>query len=166
MALRVEVSCLAFLISLLVSFAAMANSQECQYVVRVKTGDRRSAGTDSMISLKLMGSNGNSFAVNNLEGWGIMGPGHEYFERGNLDVFNGKATCVNVCAITVISNGAGYKPGWYLDYVEITVSGGVSKNLKFPVNQWLALDEKPHHLYADVNLCPRFGGLEPILSFV
>ncbi|KAI9105038.1 hypothetical protein K1719_022754 [Acacia pycnantha] len=106
MALRVELSCLAFLISLLVSFAAMANSQECQYVVRVKTGDRRSAGTDSMISLKLMGSNGNSFAVNNLEGWGIMGPGHEYFERGNLDVFSGKATCVNVCAITVTSKGS------------------------------------------------------------
>ncbi|KAI9088649.1 hypothetical protein K1719_029763 [Acacia pycnantha] len=94
-----------------------------------------------------------------------MGPGHEHFEQGNLDVFSGKATCVNVCAIIVTSNGAWYKPGWYLDYIEITVSGGVSKNVKFPGNQWLAIDERPHHLY-DVNLCPRFGGLEPILSYV
>ncbi|XP_028761123.1 PLAT domain-containing protein 3-like [Neltuma alba] len=155
MALRViGLSCLVFLASL-IGFAAMATSQQCQYIVRVKTGDRKDAGTDSVIGLKLTSSSGDSFTVNNLQSWGIMAPGHDYFERGNLDVFSGTGTCLSVCDITVTSNGEGNKPGWYLDFVDITVSGGLSRKVAFPVNQWLALDEWPRHLYATVNLCAR-----------
>ncbi|XP_054775951.1 PLAT domain-containing protein 3-like [Prosopis cineraria] len=153
MAPKVALSCLVFLLSL-ASFVAIALSVQCQYVVRVKTGDRDDAGTDSTISLKLTDSSGNGFTVNNLEDWGIMEPGHDYFERGNLDIFSGSAPCVSVCAITVTSNGEGNKPGWYLDYVEVTANG---HKTTFPVSQWLALDESPHHLYATVNSC--FGKL-------
>ncbi|XP_054776033.1 PLAT domain-containing protein 3-like [Prosopis cineraria] len=150
MALRVASSSFLFLLSLLISFVAIAKS-DCRYIVRVKTGDRKDAGTDSMISLRLS-SPSNSFTVNNLRDWGIMGPGHDYFERGNLDVFSGTGPCLGVCAITVTSNGEGNKPGWYLDYVEVTSTG---PKVAFVVNQWLALDEWPYHLYASVNLCSR-----------
>ncbi|XP_054822965.1 PLAT domain-containing protein 3-like [Prosopis cineraria] len=151
MALRVASSSFLFLLSLLICFAAIVTSDQCRYIVRVKTGDRKDAGTDSIISLKLS-SFGNSFTINNLQDWGIMGPGHDYFERGNLDVFSGNGPCLRVCGITVTSNGEGNKPGWYLDYVEVTSTG---PKVAFPVNQWLALDEWPHHLYANVNLCSR-----------
>ncbi|XP_028790922.1 PLAT domain-containing protein 3-like [Neltuma alba] len=156
MALRsVALTSFVFLLSL-ISFASMATSEKCTYIVRVKTGDRFSAGTDSTISLKLKSYSGESFTVNNLEEWGLMGPGHEYFERGNIDVFSGRNACLRVCAITVSSNGEGFKPGWYLDYVELTIVGsGKPAKISFPTNQWLALDEWPNHLYADVDLCYR-----------
>ncbi|XP_028759078.1 PLAT domain-containing protein 3-like [Neltuma alba] len=156
MALRItELSCVVFLVSLIGFAAAMATTDEkcCQYNVSVKTGDVNNAGTDSTISLKLKSSSGDSFTIANLEDWGAMEPGHNYFERGNLDFFKGASNCLNVCAITVTSNGAGIKPGWYLEYVNVTVSGDISKNIPFPVNRWLAEDEPPCTLSATVNLC-------------
>ncbi|XP_054823580.1 PLAT domain-containing protein 3-like [Prosopis cineraria] len=129
---------------------------QCRYVVRVKTGDREHAGTNSVISLKLS-SLGNSFTINNLQNWGIMGPSHDYFERGNLDLFSGNGPCLRVCAIAVASNGQGTKPGWYLDYVDVTSTGPKSA---FSVNQWLAINEWPHHLYASVNLCAGANKLD------
>ncbi|XP_028795164.1 uncharacterized protein LOC114750727 [Neltuma alba] len=56
MALRViALSRVVFLLFLsLISFAAiLATSEQCTYVVRVKTGDRKDAGTDSKMTLKL-----------------------------------------------------------------------------------------------------------------
>ncbi|XP_028759069.1 PLAT domain-containing protein 1-like [Neltuma alba] len=111
MALRViALSSLVFLLSL-ISFAAMATSAKCAYVVRVKTGDVQDASTDSTISLKLNTSSGNGFSVDNLEDWGIMEPGHNYFEQDKLDVFSGTGPCLDLCAITVISDGRGTYPG-------------------------------------------------------
>ncbi|KAK4263917.1 hypothetical protein QN277_029269 [Acacia crassicarpa] len=128
--------------------------EQCTYIVRVKAGDRDSAGTDSIISLKLKSYSGYGLTVDNLENWGLMGPSHHYFERGNLDVFSGSGPCVNICAICIISNGEGNMPGWYLDYIEITIVGpGKPTKLLFPANQWLALDEWPRHLYTNLSLC-------------
>ncbi|KAI9077484.1 hypothetical protein K1719_040555 [Acacia pycnantha] len=163
MALRVIAlsACLVFLLS-----ATMATSDQCLYLVRVQTGDRADAGTDSIISLKLFNSSGGSYTVQNLEDWGIMEPGHDYFERGNLDLFSHSAPCINVCGITVTSDNSGSKSGWYLDSVEVTVSGSITNKVAFPVNQWLALDEKPRRLDATVNLCSWFISLKSILSSV
>ncbi|XP_028759062.1 PLAT domain-containing protein 3 [Neltuma alba] len=166
MALKVAFSRVVFLLSL-VSFAVMAASEEkCQYVVRVKTGGRISAGTDATISLQLMSHSSNSLTVANLEDWGAMGSNHDYFERGNVDVFKGTGRCLNVCAITVTSNNSGYKSGWYLDYVEVIVSGDVSKEVSFPVNRWLADDEWPYSLSATVDACSSFYPMKPSLSSV
>ncbi|XP_054823683.1 PLAT domain-containing protein 3-like [Prosopis cineraria] len=106
-----------------------------------------------------MDSSGNGFIINNVEDWGLMEARHDYFERGNLDVFSGTGPCIGVCTIAVTSNGEGNKPGWYLDYVEVTSNG---HKVSFPVNQWLALDEWPHHLYANINSC--FGKLIQVAS--
>ncbi|XP_028761122.1 PLAT domain-containing protein 2-like [Neltuma alba] len=94
MALRViALSSLVFLLSL-ISFAAMAKSEQCTCVVRVKTGDVQDASTDSTISPKLNTSSGNGFSVDNLEDWGMMESGHNYFEQGKLDVFSGTGPCL------------------------------------------------------------------------
>ncbi|XP_028790925.1 PLAT domain-containing protein 3-like [Neltuma alba] len=135
--------------------------ERCQYVVRVKTGNVDHGGTDSTISLKLKSLSGNSFTIADLDEWGLMGPGQDYFERGNLDVFKGTSNCLNVCAINVTSNDAGHKLGWYLDYVEVTVSGDVSKEISFPVNRWLAKDESPYSLSATVDSCFSVYRLDP-----
>ncbi|KAI9077473.1 hypothetical protein K1719_040544 [Acacia pycnantha] len=154
MALRVvALSCVVFLLSL-ISFASMATVDQCHYLVAIQTGDRSGAGTNSKISLKLFNSNsGDSLTVKNIEEWGIMASGHDYFERGNRDIFSRTAACVDVCAITVTSDNSGYKSGWYLDYVEVTLSGSISKKISFPANQWLALSEPPYKLSATVDLC-------------
>ncbi|KAK4270812.1 hypothetical protein QN277_019581 [Acacia crassicarpa] len=153
MALRVlALSCLVFLLSLTI----LATSDQCQYLVRVQTGDVQSAGTNSKISLKLFNLLSNeSYTVNNLEDWGIMPPGHDYFERGNLDVFNHSAPCINVCGITVTSDNSGTYPAWFLDSVEVTVSGNISKKILFPVYWWLGLDQDTG-LSATVDFCSWF----------
>ncbi|XP_054823201.1 PLAT domain-containing protein 3-like [Prosopis cineraria] len=150
MALRVALPSLLFQLSLLINFVAIASSQfqQCRYIVRVKTGDRQDAGTNSIISLRIS-SPYNSITIDNIEDWGIMGPGHDYFERGNLDIFSGMGPCLSVCSLVVTSNGQGNQPGWYLDYVDIT---SIGPKVTFMVNQWLAL-ESPYHLYVNTNLC-------------
>ncbi|KAK4270811.1 hypothetical protein QN277_019580 [Acacia crassicarpa] len=165
MSLRVlALSCLVFLLSLTI----LATSDQCQYLVRVQTGDRDSGGTDSKISLKLFNSLSNqSYTIKNLEDWGKMPPGHDYFERGSLAFFSHSAPCISVCGITVTSDNTGNKPGWYLESVEVTVSGRISDKISFPVNQWLALDEWPNRLYATVDyLCSWFICLKSTPSSV
>ncbi|XP_028759073.1 PLAT domain-containing protein 1-like [Neltuma alba] len=150
MALRViALSSLVFLLSL-ISFAAMAIS--C--VVRVKTGDVQDASTDSTISLKVNTSSGNGFSVDNLEDWGIMEPDHNYFDQGKLYVFSGTGPCLDLCAITVVSDGRGTYPGWYSDYVEINVVGCYkSTKVAFPENRWLD-QTAGYNLYAKSTYAP------------
>ncbi|XP_028790923.1 PLAT domain-containing protein 3-like [Neltuma alba] len=156
-ALRVALSCLVFL-SCVCSHECLP-PPPCYYLVRVKTGNVQDAGTESDISLMINSSHpGRYFTVYNLQGWGIMDSGHASFERGSLDIFSGTGPCFNgdVCAITLISDGTGQAPGWYLEYVEITIFECYdATKLTFPVNQWLA-QGKSYHLHANVNfMLPR-----------
>ncbi|XP_028761117.1 PLAT domain-containing protein 3-like [Neltuma alba] len=168
MAIRViALSCVVFLVSLIGFAAAMATTaDQCQYVVRVKTGNVDGAGTDSTISLKLKSQSGDSFTIANLLDWGSMEPGHVYFDRDNLDIFNGRSNCLDVCAMTVTSSGTGSSPRWYLNYVQVTVSGPVRADISFPVNGWLAEDKPPHSLSANVDSCSSFYPLKPALFSV
>jgi len=56
------------------------------------------------------------------------------------------------------SDGSGGSSGWYVDFVEVlTINGnldapGCSFQL-FDVNQWLALDEPPYQMHAELNSC-------------
>ncbi|KAL0399592.1 UNVERIFIED_CONTAM: PLAT domain-containing protein 1 [Sesamum radiatum] len=71
-------------------FINCRSDSDCEYTVYVKTDSRQDAGTDSIISLKLFdnpNSSGVGIVIDNLESWGVMGPGHDYFEAGNLDIF-------------------------------------------------------------------------------
>ncbi|KAI9077470.1 hypothetical protein K1719_040541 [Acacia pycnantha] len=165
MALRVvTMSCLVFLLSL-TSFASMATAARCNYDIHVKTGDIYKAGTNSKISLKLISYSGETLTINNLDHWSAE-PGHDNFERGSLDHFKGRATCVQPCKITVSSDGSGLASGWYCQYVDVTVTGsGINFEKQFDVDTWLDY-EGPYKLDVTVDKCSGSSILKPTLSSV
>ncbi|KAF9610354.1 hypothetical protein IFM89_022024 [Coptis chinensis] len=149
-----------FILSLLISFAMIAqSSDDCVYTTYIRTGSIWKAGTDSIISLSLSDSSGNSINITNIETWGgLMGPDYNYFERGNLDIFSGRGKCLDapVCALNLTSDGSGAHHGWYVNYVEVTSTGAhipCAQQL-FTVEQWLGTDVSPYELTAIRNACP------------
>ncbi|KAK6923744.1 PLAT/LH2 domain [Dillenia turbinata] len=138
-----------------------AAGEDCVYTVYIRTGSIVKGGTDSVISLKLYDANGDWVEITNLEAWGgLMDPGHNYFERGNLDIFSGRVECLSApaCAMNLSSDGSGPNHGWYCNYVEITVSGvhAQCSQQQFIVEQWLALDVSPYELSTIRNNCPSY----------
>ncbi|KAJ6677997.1 PLAT DOMAIN-CONTAINING PROTEIN 2 [Salix viminalis] len=79
-----------FLLSLiLLSFPVIAFSDEdCVYTLYIRTGSIFKGGTDSIISVRFYDSYGDYVGVSNIEAWGgLMGRGHDYFERGDFGHF-------------------------------------------------------------------------------
>ncbi|KAI3441135.1 PLAT domain-containing protein [Psidium guajava] len=131
---------------------------DCVCTVYVRTGSVIKGGTDSIISLRLYDVYG-GVGIRDLEAWGgLMEPGHNYFERGNLDVFSGRGPCLSgpVCALNLTSDGSGPHHGWYCNYVEVTTTGVHTpcSQQQFTVEQWLASDAPPYELSAIRNYCP------------
>ncbi|EOA14828.1 hypothetical protein CARUB_v10028138mg [Capsella rubella] len=151
------------LISLLLLTAvaiALDNDEDmCVFTVYIRTGTAWKAGTDSVMSLRLYDSYGQDAVISDLVSWGgLMGPFHDYFERGNLDIFSGLGSCLSgpVCAMNLTSDGSGDHHGWYCNYVEVTMSESRRKSCsqeKFTVEQWLARDASPYELSAIRNHC-------------
>ena len=130
------------------------------YTITVKTGTVENAGTDSVISLKLSNRNNENLEIKNLEFWGAMEPGHDYYEKGNVDVFTGTAQGFDspLCFLQLTSDGSNKWPGWYCEYVNVVVSGqNVSYKQNFRVQQWLALDESPYTLTTLRDNCPSLS---------
>ncbi|GAB4847297.1 PLAT domain-containing protein 2 [Ancistrocladus abbreviatus] len=150
------------------SFATIALSDvedKCVYTVYVRTGSIIKGGTDSIISLTVYDQYDNYVHIPNLETWGgLMGPTHNYFERGNLDIFSGRGLCLrgSVCAMNLTSDGSGSHHGWYCNYVEVTSTGPhiACAQQKFTVEQWLARDAAPYELTAIRNYC-SYGDRRP-----
>ncbi|XP_010027844.2 PLAT domain-containing protein 3 [Eucalyptus grandis] len=144
---------------LLLLLAISAQSDDCVYTVYVRTGSIIKGGTDSVVSLRLYDAYGEGIWITDLEAWGgLMRPGHNYFERGNLDVFSGRGPCLSapVCAMNLTSDGSGPHHGWYCNYVEVTTTGAhiPCSQKEFTVEQWLARDVTPYELTAIRNRCP------------
>ncbi|KAF5176701.1 Plat domain-containing protein [Thalictrum thalictroides] len=138
----------------------------------VKTGTVDSAGTDSKISVILKDAKGSQVNIPNLVDYGKMGPGHDYFENGNLDTFKIETICMesSVCSLTLTSDGTGPKPGWYVDYVQVltnkaavTTKGNSSTaagdNITFEIYGWLATDEPPYSLTRTFNKCGQSNAM-------
>ncbi|TQD97515.1 hypothetical protein C1H46_016852 [Malus baccata] len=80
---------LSFLLSLFLTLA-FSDDPDYVYTAYVRTGFIIKAGTDSTVNLRLYDTYGYGIEITNLEAWGgLMGPGYNYFERGNLDIFSG-----------------------------------------------------------------------------
>ncbi|GLU13131.1 hypothetical protein SLE2022_297770 [Rubroshorea leprosula] len=144
------------------STVALSDDVDCVYTVYVRTGSIIKGGTDSLISLSLYDAYGTMIEVENLAAWGgLMEPEHSYFERGNLDIFSGRAPCLYapVCAMNLTSDGSGPHHGWYVNYVEVTTTGvhRACTQQQFTVEQWLALDTAPYELTAIRNYCPDYA---------
>ncbi|KAH8502812.1 hypothetical protein Peur_066653 [Populus x canadensis] len=144
---------------LLFSFSVIALSDEdCVYTLYIRTGSIIKGGTDSIISVRFYDKYGDYVGISNIEAWGgLMEPGHDYFERGDLDIFSGRAPCLSspVCALNLTSDGTGSGHGWYVNYVEVTKTGvhATCSQMKFTIEQWLALDTSPYELTATRNYC-------------
>ncbi|THG07159.1 hypothetical protein TEA_019259 [Camellia sinensis var. sinensis] len=121
------VNCFWFQLFIALSLTTIARSEDdCVYTAYIRTGSIIKGGTDSIISLTLYDEDGWGIRISNLEAWGgLMGPNHDYFERGNLDIFSGKGPCLNgpVCSMNLTSDGSGPHHGWYCNYVEVTTTG-------------------------------------------
>ncbi|PIN18944.1 hypothetical protein CDL12_08398 [Handroanthus impetiginosus] len=147
-----------FLVFFSIFAISTSDDPDCVYTVYVRTSTIIKGGTDSIISLTLYDAGGYGIRISNLESWGgLMGPGHNYFERGNLDIFSGRGPCLlgPVCAMNLTSDGSGAHHGWYCNYVEVTVTG-VHKQCNqqdFTVEQWLATDTSPYELTAIRDNC-------------
>ncbi|MQL80242.1 hypothetical protein Taro_012663 [Colocasia esculenta] len=100
-----------------------------------------------------------------LEKWGQMGTGYDYFERGHLDFFSGQASCLSgpPCWLMLAHDDSGNKPGWYVDYVLVTVKplavNRAADQHLFKVYQWLAIrDESPNQLATTRDDCRSTDG--------
>ncbi|EEF29239.1 PLAT domain-containing protein 3 [Ricinus communis] len=149
---------LSFLFFLAFSTVSVSG-QDCVYNVYIRTGSIIKGGTDSIISVRFYDAYGEYVEIPNLETWGgLMGPNYNYFERGNLDIFSGRAPCLSapVCAMNLTSDGTGPNHGWYCNYVEVSTSGvhATCSQQQFTVEQWLATDAPPYELTAIRNYCP------------
>ncbi|OAY48122.1 PLAT domain-containing protein 3 [Manihot esculenta] len=145
------------LVALISAAAGDDHDNECVYTVYVKTGSIIKGGTDSKISLALGDPQGQSVWVSDLESWGLMGPSHDYYERGNIDIFSGRGPCIGtpLCRLNLTSDGSGKHHGWYCDYIEVTSTGPHKQCSQtiFYVNQWLATDVAPFQLTAQLDGC-------------
>ncbi|ERN00154.1 hypothetical protein AMTRI_Chr13g116220 [Amborella trichopoda] len=142
--------------ALLLIATAQAASRNCVYTVYVRTGSIIKSGTDAKISLTI----GDSFSevhVDDLESWGLMGPDHDYYERGALDIFSGRGRCLAEapCRMNLTSDASGEHHGWLCEYVEVTATGPHAQcsQTLFEVHQWLALDAPPFELSALLDGC-------------
>jgi hypothetical protein len=64
---------------------------QCVYTLYVRTGSIWKGGTDSTIGVTLLGADGTGIRIRDLAAWGgLMGAGHDYYERGNVDIFSGR----------------------------------------------------------------------------
>ncbi|XP_052174570.1 PLAT domain-containing protein 3-like [Diospyros lotus] len=152
--------CAAIMIAVFLS-AAAGDSDECVYTLYVQTGQGVKSGTDAKISVILGDSKGRSVWVPDLEAWGLMDQKHDYFERGNLDIFTGLGPCIGkpLCRLNITSDGSGKHHGWFCEYIEITSTGphkDCSQTI-FYVDQWLATDAPPFQLTAVLDGCGRLG---------
>ncbi|KAK9111062.1 hypothetical protein Scep_018581 [Stephania cephalantha] len=159
--IRVNSLLLALLCCTALIYTAQSDdSANCVYTVYVRTGSVIKGGTDSNISLRLYDGKGWYIEIPNLETWGgLMGPGYNYYERGNLDIFSGRGPCLTapVCAVNVTSDGSGPHHGWYVNYVEVTSTGPhihCAQKL-FTIEQWLGTDVAPYTLTVVKNFCSK-----------
>ncbi|XP_078677295.1 uncharacterized protein LOC144913960 isoform X2 [Branchiostoma floridae x Branchiostoma belcheri] len=108
------------------------------YIVKVYTGDKFGAGTDSTVHMVVYGSNGASTRLqllNNMED-------HNKFESGGVDTFQVETLPVGIPERIVIGHdGKGRGSGWYLDKVIIKESEATDEEFVFQCDRWLDEDE-------------------------
>uniref|UniRef100_A0A7N0U2F7 PLAT domain-containing protein n=1 Tax=Kalanchoe fedtschenkoi TaxID=63787 RepID=A0A7N0U2F7_KALFE len=152
--------CICLLLVLSSYIIAPTNAAvDCVYTIYIRTGSVIKAGTDSNISTTFTNAYNETVKIDNLEIWGgLMEVGHNYFERGNLDIFSGRGPCLSapICALNLTSDGSGPHHGWYVNYVEVTSTGvhADCARTQFTIEQWLATDTSPYQLTAIRNYCP------------
>ncbi|CAF0968400.1 unnamed protein product [Rotaria sp. Silwood1] len=112
---------------------AMCKDDDTSYNIKVYTGDKINAGTDSRVYVVLRGKNSSSSQI-------VLRNGK--FDKKSIDKFTIYASN-NLSPLTALYIGhdnSGFASGWYLDkvLVECPITG---IQQTFPCNNWLAYDE-------------------------
>ena len=109
---------------------------QATYTVKVYTGDKTSAGTDSNIYLTLVGTRGQLTEVNlnkRIPGYA----GVNAFERNQTDTATLKDMTFigELTGVTVRSDNSYAAPGWFLGWIEISSPGITTR--RFDFNAWV-----------------------------
>ncbi|XP_078313312.1 allene oxide synthase-lipoxygenase protein-like [Crassostrea virginica] len=106
------------------------------YEVKIKTGDKKRAGTDANVTLVLLGGDGKVTKPLALDNW-LWND----FERGQLDVFTCQddADIPDVTDIKLRRDTSGLFSDWYVEKIEVTnQKSGVTS--VFPILRWVRPD--------------------------
>ncbi|XP_064294800.1 lipoxygenase homology domain-containing protein 1 [Phalacrocorax carbo] len=107
------------------------------YTVKVKTGDKKNAGTDANVFITLYGSKDDTGIVS-LKASKIN---KNKFERGKVDEFTVESVDIgNLKKIKIGHDNKGNSTGWFLEWVEIDAPS-LGQCLKFPCGRWLDKSE-------------------------
>ncbi|XP_049684405.1 oxygen-regulated protein 1 [Accipiter gentilis] len=108
-----------------------------EYTIKVYTGDKRGAGTDTNVHIILFGNEDKSEVFQLSQSLEHQNP----FERGKVDTFKIKTKKLgNLHSIEIGHDAKGFASGWFLEKVEITDASRNSVYC-FNCNRWLAEDE-------------------------
>ncbi|XP_074661810.1 allene oxide synthase-lipoxygenase protein-like isoform X2 [Tubulanus polymorphus] len=121
-------------------------------VITVKTGDRKGAGTDAKIKIRLHDSDGwvsPDITLDNMF--------KDDFERNTANSFSvqrGFPDCGSFTAIEIISDQSGLMPDWYVDTIHV-LHRRLEETFVFPIYRWIK--EKRVYIFRclDVSL-PQF----------
>ncbi|KAM6289832.1 lipoxygenase homology domain-containing protein 1 [Aegotheles albertisi] len=107
------------------------------YTVKVKTGDKKNAGTDANVFITLYGSKDDTGSVS-LKASKIN---KNKFERGKVDEFTVESVDIgDLKKIKIGHDNTGNSNGWFLEWVEIDAPS-LGQCLKFPCGRWLDKSE-------------------------
>ncbi|KAL3842214.1 hypothetical protein ACJMK2_020253, partial [Sinanodonta woodiana] len=127
--------------------AKVRNLDIVKYDVLVVTGDKPGAGTNANVSITIFGENGDT-------GKRILKQSfRDLFEKGQKDKFEIEAVDLGeLQKIRIEHDNSGFRPGWFLDRVEITNRSTGVVTL-FPCERWLDKDKDDFAISRD--LYPR-----------
>ncbi|XP_028395780.1 allene oxide synthase-lipoxygenase protein-like [Dendronephthya gigantea] len=112
--------------------------QNADYTIEVETGDRKNAGTDATITIRITGMKGRTDYLK-LDKWL-----HNDFEAGSKEKYEVKAFDVgDIQLIELHSDGGGYywrdDPDWFVNRVKVS-SSSQDRVYSFPCFRWITKD--------------------------
>lgn len=113
--------------------------QNAQFIIYVKTGDKKNAGTDANVKIKLHDKNGNNTDDLTLDNFF-----RNDFESGQLDVFPVKSLKTkdfggHVSRVEFWRDNSGLGADWYVDKI-VVENRKTNEIFIFPVFRWIRPD--------------------------
>uniref|UniRef100_A0A3P9N0R2 Lipoxygenase homology PLAT domains 1 n=1 Tax=Poecilia reticulata TaxID=8081 RepID=A0A3P9N0R2_POERE len=114
------------------------------YAVRIKTGDKKYAGTDANVFMTLFGTKDDTIITLK-----ASKTHRNKFERGMIDEFTVEAVDLGPLRKLRIGHDNCGSAGWFLDWVEIDAQS-VGQKLRFPCGRWLDKGEDDGAIVRDL----------------
>nr|XP_020476822.1 lipoxygenase homology domain-containing protein 1-like isoform X2 [Monopterus albus] len=116
------------------------------YTIRIKTGEKKYAGTDANVFITLYGTKDDTGIIN----LKASKTHKNKFERGMIDEFTVEAVDIGpLKKLQIGHDNCGGSAGWFLDWVEIDAPS-LGKKQRFPCGQWLDKGEDDGAIIRDL----------------